>query len=103
MKAVWITPSAPAAPLRRLSRSSTEPRCTSAPAAAREAAPASERARPSTLCPAAINSLTVAEPTNPLAPVTNTRMTNLQMVKTQEYYKREYYCVEVVTLYRYTN
>src|SRR5579871_6059196 len=74
MKAVWITPSDLAAPPRRLSRSSREPRCTSAPAAASDLAAASERASPSTSCPAPISSRTIAEPMNPVAPVTKTRM-----------------------------
>src|SRR6516162_1991640 len=71
-----ITPSAAVAPLRRLSRSSSEPRCTSAPAAPSDLALASERARPRTWCPASINSRTTAEPMNPVAPVTKTRMLN---------------------------
>src|SRR5262249_29176072 len=61
-------------PLRRLLRSSSEPRCTSAPAAASDLALASERARPRTWCPASINSSTIAEPMNPVAPVTKTRI-----------------------------
>src|SRR5499427_1743848 len=76
-KSSVITPSAAVAPLRRLSRSSSEPRCTSAPAAASDLALASERARPRTWCPASINSRTIAEPMNPVAPVTKTRMLNL--------------------------
>src|SRR5215831_10678160 len=54
--------------------SSSEPRCASAPAAASDLALASERARPRTWCPASINSRTIAEPMNPVAPVTKTRM-----------------------------
>ena len=50
------------------------PRQTSAPAAVKVAAEASERARPVTSCPAAMSSGTTAEPMCPLAPVTNTRM-----------------------------
>src|SRR5690349_10453984 len=65
------------APLRRLSRSSSEPRCTSAPAAASDLALASARARPRTWCPASIDSRTIAEPMNPVAPVTKTRMLNV--------------------------
>ncbi len=70
----WITPSAAAAPRVRLSRSSSEPRWTSAPAAATFCADASERARPRTEWPAPISSATTAEPMKPLAPVTKIRM-----------------------------
>src|SRR6516165_2584658 len=69
-----MTPSDWAAPLRRLSGSSRLPRCTSAPAALRYAAPASDRVSPSTWWPALINSGTMAEPMKPVAPVRNTRM-----------------------------
>src|SRR5882757_20980 len=74
LKAVWITPSAAAVALRRLSGSLRSPRCTSTPAVVSEAAAASERARPTTWCPASSSSWTVALPMNPVAPVTNTRM-----------------------------
>ncbi len=74
MKAVWITPSVSAAPLRKAARSVSSPRNTAAPVAATAFADSSERARPSTLCPAPSNSWTTAEPMNPDAPVTNTRM-----------------------------
>ena len=57
-----------------LARFLRSPRCTWAPAAIRDLAPASERARPSTWCPAPINSRTIAEPMKPVAPVTNTRI-----------------------------
>src|SRR5438105_4645535 len=71
-----MTPSAAADPLRRLSRSSSAPRCTSAPAEASDAAAASERARPRTWCPAAESSRTMAEPMYPVAPVTKTLIGN---------------------------
>jgi hypothetical protein len=74
LKAVWMTPSAAAAPARRLARSSMEPWCTVAPAAATAAAADSDLARPVTWCPASMSSRTTADPMNPLAPVTNTRM-----------------------------
>ena len=48
LNARWTTPSAAAAALRSTSRSSSVPRCTSAPAAVRAAADASERASPVT-------------------------------------------------------
>jgi hypothetical protein len=48
MKAVWMMPSAPSAPARRLSRSVMSPRCTWAPAAVMASAEASDRARPTT-------------------------------------------------------
>src|SRR5579883_2098347 len=69
-----MTASAARAPLRRLSRSSRLPRCTSAPALLSDLAPVSDRASPSTRYPASINSLTTAEPTKPVPPVTNMRM-----------------------------
>ncbi len=75
LNAVWITPSAPAAPLRRLSRSSSDPRWTFAPAPSSAAAPASDRESPITSCSAASRFWTTANPTHPVAPVTNTRMT----------------------------
>src|SRR6202008_2887387 len=50
LKARWITPSESAVPLRRLSRSSSEPRCTSAPAAANDLAPASRKERAAIHC-----------------------------------------------------
>lgn len=56
MKAVWMTPSTAAALAFRLSRSSSEPRCTAAPAASSELAPASVRASPRTRCPAPTSS-----------------------------------------------
>jgi hypothetical protein len=64
-------------PRRRQSRSSTVPSCTRAPAASSFLPDASDRASPVTLCPAAINSFTIANPMNPVAPVTNTRMIDL--------------------------
>ena len=79
-KAVWITPSDTAAPLRRLSGSSRSPRCASAPAAASSRAPASERVSPSTWWPAPMSSATTAVPMKPVAPVTNTRMEGLRML-----------------------
>jgi hypothetical protein len=48
LKAVWMTPSAAAAPLRRLLGSSRASRRTATPAAVRDAAAFSERARPTT-------------------------------------------------------
>src|SRR3954452_22762315 len=69
-----MTPSAVTAPLRRLSRSSRAPRWTSAPAAVTAAAAVSERARPTTSCPASSRSRTTAEPMYPVAPVTKTRI-----------------------------
>lgn len=77
LNAVWMTPSHAAAPSRRLSRSSRSPRWTRAPASPRALAPASERASPRTSWPASMSSLTTAEPTQPVAPVTNTRITLL--------------------------
>ena len=74
MKAQWMTPSDPAAPRLRLSTSSSDPRWTSAPAAASLSADASDRARPRTEWPAPRRSATMAEPTKPLAPVTKMRM-----------------------------
>src|SRR5438270_415529 len=65
-----MTPSAAAAPARRLSRSSSAPRCTAPPAAATAAAAASERASPTTWWPAPMSSGTTAEPMKPDAPVT---------------------------------
>ena len=59
---------------RRPSRSSRLPRWTWAPAAAIASAEASERASPTTSWPASMSSGTTAEPIQPLAPVTNTRM-----------------------------
>src|SRR5215469_10819424 len=79
MKARWMTPSESAAPARRVSRSSRSPRSTSAPAAATAAADESDLASPTTLCPAPISSGTTAEPIQPDAPVTNTRMTTSLM------------------------
>src|SRR4029077_16245239 len=69
-----MTPSDSAAPLRRLSGSLRLPRWTSAPAALRDWAPASDRASPSTWWPALISAGTMAEPMKPVAPVRNTRM-----------------------------
>src|SRR2546429_8201765 len=100
MKAVWITPSAAAAPLRRLLISSSEPRCTSALAAARDAAAASERERPRTSCPAAISSLTMTEPMNPVAPVKKTRIRNLPGLD-EGHCRFAVYPGKVVTLYGY--
>ena len=74
MNAVWMTPSQVAAPLRKLSGSSSAPRYTSAPAASTDAAAASERARPSTRWPVPTSSATMAEPMKPLAPVTKIRI-----------------------------
>src|SRR5450830_1619080 len=48
VEGVWMTPSDMAAPRCRLSRSSRSPRNTSAPAAIRDWAPASDRLSPST-------------------------------------------------------
>src|SRR5580700_5834641 len=69
-----MTPSESAAPLRRLSRSSRLPGKASAPALRRATAPASERVRPNTRCPAWMSSGTSAEPMNPVAPVTKIRI-----------------------------
>src|SRR6266849_4861368 len=69
-----MTPSDAVTASRRLSRSSREPRCTSAPRASSAAAVVSERARPTTSCPASRNSGITADPTWPDAPVMNTRM-----------------------------
>src|SRR5579859_7449360 len=74
-----MTPSAAAAPPCRLPGSSRLPRCTPAPAAVSAAAASSERARPVTSCPAPSSSATTADPMNPVAPVTNTRMRTLQV------------------------
>ena len=74
MNAVWMTPSAARAPAARVSGSVTAPRWTSTPTSRSLAAEASLRARPSTLCPWDKRSWTTAEPMNPVAPVTNTRM-----------------------------
>ena len=81
LNARWITPSdAPAAP-RRPPGSSRSPRCTRAPASVRAAAEASERARPVTSWPAPMSSGTRAEPIQPDAPVTKTRMPNLHVCR----------------------
>src|SRR5205807_629765 len=69
-----ITPSDAAASSRSVSRSSRLPRRTSAPVAARAAAEASERASPTTSWSAPSSSGTTAEPIQPDAPVTKTRM-----------------------------
>ncbi len=69
-----MTASAFSAPRATSSGSSRSPRWTPAPAAASVAAPASDRARPTTAWPAPISSATTAEPTNPVAPVTKMRM-----------------------------
>ena len=74
LNARWMTPSASAAPARRLSMSSREPRRTRAPAAVRASAEASDLARPVTSWPAAMSSGTTADPTQPDAPVTKTCM-----------------------------
>src|SRR6185437_8275598 len=74
LKARWMTPSARAAPCFKTSVSSIDPCWTSAPAATRTFALSSDRHRPTTECPAASSSFTTAEPMNPVAPVTNTRM-----------------------------
>src|ERR1700683_1003952 len=75
-----MTPSAAEAPLRRLSRSSSVPRCTSAPAVVRASAEESERASPTTSWPAPTNSGTTADPMKPDAPVTKMRIEDLQVV-----------------------
>src|SRR6266581_2976380 len=81
LNARWITPSdAPAAP-RRPSRSSRSPRCTRTPTSVRAAAEASERARPVTSWPAPMSSGTRAEPIQPDAPVTKTRMPDLHLCR----------------------
>ncbi len=77
--AVCTTASAAAAPRARLAVSSSVPRTGSAPIAATAAAPVSERVSPSTWCPAPINPRTTADPTNPVAPVTKTRIAQLRM------------------------
>jgi hypothetical protein len=74
MKAVWITPSQARAPAARLSLSERSPLSASTPDRASASASSALRASPSTWCPAASNSRTIAEPMNPAAPVTNTRM-----------------------------
>src|ERR1700760_3043299 len=77
LNAVWMTPSAvPAASCSR-SRSLTSPRTTSAPAPFSASAPASERLSPVTSWPALISSGTMNDPTNPVPPVTNTRILRL--------------------------
>ena len=73
-KARWTTASTSAAAARRTSRSRTSPRTGVAPAASTAAAEASERARPWTSWPASRSSGTTADPIQPEAPVTNTRM-----------------------------
>ena len=70
----WMTPSASAAALASPSRSVRSPRCTDAPYAVTVAAAASDRARPTTSCPAAMSSGTMAEPRWPDAPVTKIRI-----------------------------
>ena len=69
-----MTASEAAAPLFRLPRSSSEPRCTSAPAASSDWAPASERAMPRTSCPPAISSLTAPPGTHGLSKVAAVRL-----------------------------
>src|SRR5574337_768375 len=69
--------SAALAPCRRLSRSSSDPRCTSAPSAMSDAADASERASPSTSCPAASSSFTTADPCNKLGQFLKDRRSKL--------------------------
>src|SRR5580704_6801926 len=88
-----MTASEAVAPLRKLSRSSSEPRWTSAPRAAKDFAPASERAMPRTLCPAEISSFTVGVPIKPVAPVTKIRKLKLlfwftDCVKVGKYFRR---------------
>src|SRR6266849_4607805 len=81
LNARWITPSdAPAAP-RRPPGSSRSPRCTRTPAPVRAAAEASERARPVTSWPAPMSSGTRAEPIQPDAPVTKTRVPDLHVCR----------------------
>src|SRR5580693_9473959 len=79
-----MTPSESAAPLRRLSRSSRLPDKASAPALRRATAPASERVRPNTRCPAWMSSGTSAEPMNPVAPVTKIRISLSRLVRPKE-------------------
>ena len=55
------------------------PQCGCAPAAVSAAAPASDRVRPTTSCPASINSRTMADPMKPVAPVTKTRIKDLPL------------------------
>ena len=74
MNARWITPSAAAAALRRLSVSSRPPRMGRIPLADNFFAAASDRASAVTVCPAVISSSVTAEPIKPVAPVTKTRM-----------------------------
>ncbi len=80
LKARWITPSDAAAVFPRTSRSSTVPLTTSAPAAESAAADVSERASPTTWCPASTSSDTTAEPIQPDAPVTKMRMGGPQLL-----------------------
>src|SRR5437879_3339058 len=75
-----MTPSQARAPAARLSVFDSSPRCTFTPDRASTSPPASLRASPSTSCPAARSSFTIAVPMKPLAPVTNTRMVDLPMV-----------------------
>ena len=82
----------PAAPLRRLSRASSEPVCSRLPDALSEFADRSERASPRTLCPALMSSATTAEPTKPVAPVTKTRMLRLLFLFTDSVKIREDFC-----------
>jgi hypothetical protein len=70
----WITPSASRAPAARLSRSESEPRSGSTPAASIFSADSSERASPSTWCPPSISSWDTAVPMYPEAPVTKILM-----------------------------
>ena len=65
MYPVWITPSASAAAARRPSVSSSDPRTTSAPAAVTTAAALSDRASPTTWCPALSSSRTTTDPIEP--------------------------------------
>ena len=69
-----ITASAAAASLRRLSVSSRLPRCGWTPLADNFFPASSDRARAVTECPAPISSSTTADPMNPVAPVTKTRI-----------------------------
>src|SRR5450830_898565 len=97
LKAVWMTPSDMAAPRCRLSRSSRSPRNSSAPAAIRDWAPASDRRSPSAGGPALMSSATMTEPMKPVAPVTKIRMMNLPLFQLRTFaavrwgkYKRLY-------------
>src|SRR5580698_6044124 len=74
-----MTASAFSAPRRSVVGSSRSPRCTSAPAAVSCFAPASERVRPSTWCPAWRSSGMIFEPMKPVAPVRKIRITFLRL------------------------